>query len=63
MCLHNTLLDEANELEKWGRIRFDPTRKDLKTKQIYTNIGSRQQIADRLMDIGWKPKNIQRKVM
>ena len=58
MCLHNTLLDEANELEKWGRIRFDPTRKDLKTKTKYIpfNIGSRQQIADRLMDIGWKPK-------
>ena len=58
MCLHNTLLDEANELEKWGRIRFDPTRKDLKTKTKYIpfNIGSRQQIADRLMEIGWKPK-------
>ena len=58
MCLHNTLLDEANDLEKWGRIHFDPTRKDLKTKTKYIpfNIGSRQQIADRLMDIGWKPK-------
>jgi DNA polymerase I-like protein with 3'-5' exonuclease and polymerase domains len=58
MCLHNTLLDEANDLEKWGRIYFDPTRKDLKTKTKYIpfNIGSRQQIADRLMDIGWKPK-------
>ena len=58
MSLYNTLRDEANELEKWGRIRFDPTRKDLKTKIKYIpfNIGSRQQIADRLMDIGWKPK-------
>ena len=58
MCLHNTLLDEANKLEKWGRIRFDPTRKDLKTKTKYIpfNIGSRQQIADRLIEIGWKPK-------
>ncbi len=58
MSLYNTLRDEANELEKWGRIRFDPTRKDLKTKTKYIpfNIGSRQQIADRLMDIGWKPK-------
>ena len=58
MCLYNTLRDEANELEKWGRIRFDPTRKDLKTKTKYIpfNIGSRQQIADRLMEIGWKPK-------
>jgi len=58
MCLHNTLLDEANDLEKWGRIHFDPTRKDLKTKTKYIpfNIGSRQQIADRLMEIGWKPK-------
>ena len=58
MSLYNTLRDEANELEKWGRIRFDPTRKDLKTKTKYIpfNIGSRQQIADRLMEIGWKPK-------
>ena len=58
MSLYNTLRDEANELEKWGRIRFDPTRKDLKTKIKYIpfNIGSRQQIADRLMEIGWKPK-------
>ena len=58
MSLYNTLRDEANELEKWGRIRFDPTRKDLKTKTKYIpfNIGSRQQIADRLMNIGWKPK-------
>jgi len=57
MSLYNTLRDEANELEKWGRIRFDPTRKDLKTKIKYIpfNIGSRQQIADRLMEIGWKP--------
>ena len=58
MSLYNNLRDEANELEKWGRIRFDPTRKDLKTKIKYIpfNIGSRQQIADRLMEIGWKPK-------
>jgi len=58
MSLYNILRDEANGLEKWGRIRFDPTRKDLKTKTKYIpfNIGSRQQIADRLMDIGWKPK-------
>ena len=35
MSLYNTLRDEANELEKWGRIRFDPTRKDLKTKIKY----------------------------
>jgi DNA polymerase-1 len=58
MSLYNTLRDEANGLEKWGRIRFDPTRKDLKTKIKYIpfNIGSRQQIADRLIDIGWKPK-------
>ena len=58
ISLYNTLRDEANELEKWGRIRFDPTRKDLKTKIKYIpfNIGSRQQIADRLMEIGWKPK-------
>ena len=58
MSLYNTLRDEANELEKWGRIRFDPTRKDLKTKIKYIpfNIGSRQQIANRLIEIGWKPK-------
>ena len=58
MSLYNTLRDEANELEKWGRIRFDPTRKDLKTKIKYIpfNIGSRQQIANRIIEIGWKPK-------
>ena len=63
MSLYNTLKDEASELEKWGKIRFDPTRKDLKTKTKYIpfNIGSRQQIAERLQGLGWKPKKFTEK--
>ena len=58
MSLYNTLKDEASALEIWGKTHFDPTRKDLKTKTKYIpfNIGSRQQIADRLIKLGWKPK-------
>ena len=58
MCLHNKLKDEAYGLEKWGRTHFDPTPVVLKTKTKYIpfNIGSRQQIADRLVELGWKPK-------
>ena len=59
MSLYNTLKDEASALETWGKTHFDPTRKDLKTKTKYIpfNIGSRQQIADRLQELGWKPKS------
>ena len=58
MSLYNKLKDEANGLEKWAVTTFDPTVVELKTKTKYIpfNIGSRQQIADRLMELGWKPK-------
>ena len=58
MSLYNKLRDEANELEKWAVTNFDPTVVELKTKTKYIpfNIGSRQQIADRLMELGWNPK-------
>ena len=52
------LTDEANGLESWSKKEFEPTVVELKTKTKYIpfNIGSRQQIASRLMDRGWKPK-------
>ena len=58
MSLYNKLRDETQDLEKWSKIYFDPTRVDLKTKTKYIpfNIGSRQQIAERLQELGWKPK-------
>ena len=57
MSLYNQLRDEANGLEKWAVTTFDPTVVELKTKTKYIpfNIGSRQQIAERLMELGWKP--------
>ena len=58
MNLLNLLQDEATELVTWSVKHFDPTVVELvtKTKYIPFNIGSRQQIADRLMNLGWKPK-------
>ena len=58
MSLYNKLRDEANGLEKWAVTTFDPTVVELKTKTKYIpfNIGSRQQIAERLIELGWKPK-------
>jgi len=58
MLLLGQLSDEASQLEKWAIERFEPTKVELKTKTKYIpfNIGSRQQIANRLMAIGWKPK-------
>ena len=58
LSLYNKLRDETQDLEKWSKIHFDPTRVDLKTKTKYIpfNIGSRQQIAERLQELGWKPK-------
>jgi DNA polymerase I-like protein with 3'-5' exonuclease and polymerase domains len=58
MNLLNLLQDEATELVTWSVKHFDPTVVKLvtKTKYIPFNIGSRQQIADRLSKIGWKPK-------
>ena len=58
MLLLGQLSDEASQLEEWATDRFEPTKVELKTKTKYIpfNIGSRQQIANRLMAIGWKPK-------
>ena len=58
MSLYNKLRDEANGLEKWSVTTFEPTVVELKTKTKYIpfNIGSRQQIASRLIELGWKPK-------
>jgi len=52
------LADEAYLLENWAKKEFDPTVVEMKTKTKYVpfNIGSRMQIADRLMERGWKPK-------
>jgi len=58
MGLFNKLKDEATSLEDWSVNNFDPTVVELKTKTKYIpfNIGSRQQIASRLIELGWKPK-------
>ena len=58
MGLYNKLKEEANELERWSVTNFDPKVVELvtKTKYIPFNIGSRQQISDRLMELGWKPE-------
>ena len=52
------LKDDVYDLEQWSLEEFDPTIVEMKTKtkEIPFNIGSRQQIADRLMKRGWKPK-------
>ncbi len=51
------LSDEAYKLEQWAKKEFSPTVIELKTKTKYVpfNIGSRYQIADRLIERGWKP--------
>ena len=51
------LSDEAYKLEQWAKKEFPPTVVELKTKTKYIpfNIGSRYQIADRLIERGWKP--------
>jgi DNA polymerase-1 len=52
------LSDEAHILETWAKKEFEPTVVEMKTKTKYIpfNMGSRQQIANRLMERGWKPK-------
>jgi DNA polymerase-1 len=52
------LSDEAHILETWAKKEFEPTVVLMKTKTKYIpfNMGSRQQIANRLMERGWKPK-------
>ena len=61
--LLSRLSDEAQDLEAWSKVSFEPTVVELKTKTKYIpfNIGSRQQIADRLMELGWKPKEFTEK--
>jgi len=56
--LLSRLSDEAHTLIEWSLKEFPPTIVKLKTKEkeIYFNIGSRKQIADRLMERGWEPK-------
>ena len=52
------LEDEQHRLEKQAQEMFEPTKVELKTKTKYIpfNIASRKQIAERLMERGWKPK-------
>jgi DNA polymerase-1 len=51
------LEDEQQLLESKAQEIFKPTKVELKTKTKYIpfNIGSRQQIAERLREKGWKP--------
>ena len=52
------LTDEQDELQRKSLEMFEPTKVELKTKTKYIpfNIASRKQIAERLMEKGWKPK-------
>ena len=52
------LKEDIYDLEQWSLEEFQPTIVEMKTKtkEIPFNIGSRQQIADRLIKKGWKPK-------
>ena len=52
------LEDEQHQLEAQANDMFEPTEVQLKTKVKYIpfNISSRKQIAERLMERGWKPK-------
>ena len=62
--LLSRLSDEAQNLEVWSKVTFDPTPVILKTKPpryIPFNIGSRQQIAACLINLGWKPKEFTEK--
>ena len=51
------LEDEMYKLEEWADTTFPPRKLQLKTKikEIPFNIASRKQIAERLMELGWKP--------
>jgi len=57
MTLKASLEDEANTLSNQATEIFPPTEVQLKTKVKYIpfNIGSRKQIAERLINKGWKP--------
>ena len=52
-----TLEEEQQELEDKAQEIFEPTEVVMKTKTKYIpfNIGSRKQIADRLIERGWEP--------
>jgi DNA polymerase-1 len=54
------LEDEQHQLESYAEKEFEPTIIELKTKtkEIPFNIASRKQIAERLMDRGWKPDKL-----
>ena len=56
--LKASLEDEANSLSNEATEIFPPAEVQLKTKVKYIpfNIGSRKQIAERLIEKGWKPK-------
>ena len=58
MTLEAKLMDELHSLEEKAHDMFPPTIVELKTKtkEIPFNIASRKQIAERLMEKGWKPK-------
>ena len=57
MTLEAKLMDELHSLEEKAHDMFPPTIVELKTKtkEIPFNIASRKQIAERLIDKGWKP--------
>ena len=54
-----TLEEEEQSLKDKAQEMFEPTEVKLKTKTKYIpfNIGSRKQIAERLMERGWEPTN------
>jgi len=60
MILQAQLQDELHELERKAEEDFEPNVIELKTKTKYIpfNIASRKQIAERLKDKGWKPKQM-----
>jgi len=64
MLLLSQLEDEQQELERIAQEMFKPTEVKLKTKIKYIpfNIASRKQIAERLMELGWKPKQFGKEI-
>ena len=57
MMFLSKLEDEQHQLERKAKDMFEPTEVVMKTKTKYIpfNIASRKQIAERLIDRGWKP--------
>ncbi len=64
MLLLSQLEDEQHELERTAEEMFKPTEVKLKTKIKYIpfNIASRKQIPERLMELGWKPKQFGKEI-